>query len=66
MEGENSSIEKGLLLIRKEESANTTPFLVFTTFIIVSASFSFGVAVRFHLSLSLSLDTHTYDTRFEI
>jgi SP family facilitated glucose transporter-like MFS transporter 8 len=45
MEGENSSIEKGLLLIRKEESANTTPFLVFTTFIIVSASFSFGVAL---------------------
>ncbi|CAD5322126.1 unnamed protein product [Arabidopsis thaliana] len=45
MEGENRSIEKGLLLIRKEESANTTPFLVFTTFIIVSASFSFGVAL---------------------
>ncbi|KAG5399174.1 hypothetical protein IGI04_020988 [Brassica rapa subsp. trilocularis] len=47
MEGENS-IEKGLLLVNKEEtSANTTPLLVFTTFIIVSASFTFGVALGY-------------------
>ncbi|XP_019096187.1 PREDICTED: sugar transporter ERD6-like 9 isoform X2 [Camelina sativa] len=46
MEGESSSIEKGLLLVNKEESATTsTPLLFFTTFIIVSASFSFGVAL---------------------
>ncbi|RID64473.1 hypothetical protein BRARA_E03407 [Brassica rapa] len=44
MEGENS-IEKGLLL--EETSANTTPLLVFTTFIIVSASFTFGVALGY-------------------
>ncbi|CAH8259400.1 unnamed protein product [Arabidopsis lyrata] len=45
MEGESSSIERGLLLVNKEESANTTPLLVFTAFIIVSAYFSFGVAL---------------------
>ncbi|CAH2055050.1 unnamed protein product [Thlaspi arvense] len=45
MEGDNNSIEKGLLLVNIEEtSANATPHLVFTTFIIVSASFTFGVA----------------------
>ncbi|CAH8392399.1 unnamed protein product [Eruca vesicaria subsp. sativa] len=48
MEGENSSIEKGLLHVNKEEtSGNTTPFLIFTTFIIVSASFNFGIALGY-------------------
>ncbi|CAH2055051.1 unnamed protein product [Thlaspi arvense] len=52
MEGENNSMEKGLLLVNKDErkgSSETriTPFLVFTTFIIVSASYSFGVALGY-------------------
>ncbi|XP_024015083.1 sugar transporter ERD6-like 9 isoform X1 [Eutrema salsugineum] len=48
MEGENITIEKGLLLVKREEtSANTTPLLVFTTFIIVAASFTFGVALGY-------------------
>lgn len=57
MEGENHSMEKGLLLVNKEErrgSSETTitPLLIFTTFIIVSASYSFGIAVCFFLSFS--------------
>uniref|UniRef100_A0A1J3IE36 Sugar transporter ERD6-like 12 n=1 Tax=Noccaea caerulescens TaxID=107243 RepID=A0A1J3IE36_NOCCA len=48
MEGENGSVEKGLLLVNSEEtSAYTTPLLVFSTFIIVSASFTFGVAAAY-------------------
>ncbi|KAG2318254.1 hypothetical protein Bca52824_021376 [Brassica carinata] len=52
MEGENHSMEKGLLLVNKEErrgSSETTitPLLIFTTFIIVSASYSFGIALGF-------------------
>ncbi|VVA96562.1 unnamed protein product [Arabis nemorensis] len=42
-------MEKGLLLVKREDSddevsAITTPLLVFSTFIIVSASFTYGVA----------------------
>ncbi|XP_056852486.1 sugar transporter ERD6-like 9 [Raphanus sativus] len=52
MEEENHSMEKGLLLVNKaerRESSETTitPFLIFTTFIIVSASYSFGIALGF-------------------
>ncbi|OAP04105.1 hypothetical protein AXX17_AT3G04940 [Arabidopsis thaliana] len=46
MEGENN-MEKGLLLAKKEDSANTTPLLIFSTFIIVSASFTFGAAIGY-------------------
>uniref|UniRef100_A0A0D3AFK4 Major facilitator superfamily (MFS) profile domain-containing protein n=1 Tax=Brassica oleracea var. oleracea TaxID=109376 RepID=A0A0D3AFK4_BRAOL len=52
MEGENHSMEKGLLLVNKEERTESsettiTPLLIFTTFIIVSASYSFGIALGF-------------------
>ncbi|KAF8091877.1 hypothetical protein N665_0433s0042 [Sinapis alba] len=52
MEEENHGMEKGLLLVNKEErrgSSETTitPLLIFTTFIIVSASYSFGIALGF-------------------
>ncbi|WZY74289.1 hypothetical protein YC2023_006529 [Brassica napus] len=50
MEGDNHSMEKGLLLVNKEEKRGSsettiTPLLIFTTFIIVSASYSFGIAI---------------------
>lgn len=66
MEGENSNIEKGLLRVNTDDetSAKITPLLVFTTFIIVSASFTFGVAVSFHLYLSLYI--HTIRLEFKI
>ncbi|XP_033147741.1 sugar transporter ERD6-like 9 [Brassica rapa] len=52
MEGDNHSMEKGLLLVNKEEKRGSsettiTPLLIFTTFIIVSASYSFGIALGF-------------------
>ncbi|KAH0944154.1 LOW QUALITY PROTEIN: hypothetical protein HID58_003791 [Brassica napus] len=45
-------MEKGLLLVNKEEKRGSsettiTPLLIFTTFIIVSASYSFGIALGF-------------------
>ncbi|KFK37918.1 hypothetical protein AALP_AA3G047200 [Arabis alpina] len=49
MEGGNS-IEKGLLLVNKEDrdsEATVTPHLVFTTFIIVSASLSYGIGIGY-------------------
>ncbi|WZZ30012.1 hypothetical protein YC2023_013413 [Brassica napus] len=57
MEGENHSMEKGLLLVNKEERTESsettiTPLLIFTTFIIVSASYSFGIATHvFQISM---------------
>ncbi|CAN6888629.1 unnamed protein product [Brassica oleracea] len=46
MEGDNN-MEKGLLLTNKEETARTTLLLVFSTFIIVCASFTFGVSAGY-------------------
>ncbi|KAL1211718.1 Sugar transporter ERD6-like 12 [Cardamine amara subsp. amara] len=58
MEGEkDNSMEKGLLLVNKEERANTTPLLVFSTFIIISASFTFGVAIGYTADTMSSIMT---------
>ncbi|CAN8269659.1 unnamed protein product [Cochlearia groenlandica] len=57
MEGESNNMEKGLLLVNKEETANTTPFLVFSTFIIVSASFNFGLSVGYTADTMSSIMT---------
>ncbi|XP_024015352.1 sugar transporter ERD6-like 12 isoform X2 [Eutrema salsugineum] len=56
MEGENN-MEKGLLLVNREETANTTLLLVFSTFIIVSASFTFGVAAGYTADTMSSIMT---------
>uniref|UniRef100_M4FEC0 Major facilitator superfamily (MFS) profile domain-containing protein n=1 Tax=Brassica campestris TaxID=3711 RepID=M4FEC0_BRACM len=49
MAGDNN-MEKGLLLANKEETARTTLLLVFSTFIIVCASFTFGVSVPVYVA----------------
>ncbi|KAG5399160.1 hypothetical protein IGI04_020974 [Brassica rapa subsp. trilocularis] len=56
MEGDNN-MEKGLLLTNKEETARTTLLLVFSTFIIVCASFTFGVSVGYTADTMSSIMT---------
>ncbi|CAF1938611.1 unnamed protein product [Brassica napus] len=56
MEGDNN-MEKGLLLTNKEETARTTLLLVFSTFIIVCASFTFGVSAGYTADTMSSIMT---------
>ncbi|CAG7878386.1 unnamed protein product [Brassica rapa] len=56
MAGDNN-MEKGLLLANKEETARTTLLLVFSTFIIVCASFTFGVSVGYTADTMSSIMT---------
>lgn len=56
MEGDNYSMEKGLLLVNKEEKRGSLEimiilFFIFIIFIIVFVFYSFGIVVCFYFFL---------------